>query len=201
MRFSLSQTDTIVSDTGLLPNKAYTYIAELTNGTTVVKTTDPLYVRTLDTTSSNFTFQTFTLGGATSSELYDVAIINDTLAYAVGQIYGYNSIGQIDQQPYGVAVWNGRQWSLRKVYAYTQQGYLENIRPITGVLIFSVTDIWLADGNVYHWNGQDSILTPYWISGYPGNSNPVLGPGQGVNKLWGTSAQNIYGGGGKWWPC
>lgn len=200
LTLKLPQTDTVVVDTGLLPNRAYTYAAELTNGTTIVKTTDPLYVRTLDTTSGSFTFQKFTLGGAASSMLNDVAIINDTLAYAVGLIYGYDSTGQVDQQPYSVAVWNGQQWNPRRVYAHSQQGYLENTQPITGVLAFSDTDIWLADGNAYHWNGQDSVLTPYWISGYPGNPNPVLGPNQGVNKLWGMSGKSLYGG-GKWRTC
>jgi len=36
-----------------------------------------------DTTNHEFTWQTFTLGDGGSSVLYDVAIINDTLAYAV----------------------------------------------------------------------------------------------------------------------
>ncbi|MGH2567306.1 MAG: hypothetical protein ACRDGA_03130 [Bacteroidota bacterium] len=37
-----------------------------------------------DTTSHNFAWQTFVLGDG-NSILYDVAIVNDTLAYAVGR--------------------------------------------------------------------------------------------------------------------
>ncbi|MBI3006249.1 MAG: hypothetical protein HYY49_12660, partial [Ignavibacteriales bacterium] len=40
-----------------------------------------------DTTSHNFTWTIDTVGDGNSSVLYDVAIINDTLAYAVGEIY------------------------------------------------------------------------------------------------------------------
>jgi hypothetical protein len=143
----------------------------------------------MDTTSHNFAWDSpVLLGGGSSSVLQDIQILSDTFAIAVGDVY----LGS-DPQSYGLAIWDGHQWSLRKVYAYTPEGYLENIRPITGIYAFSATDIWLADGNAFHWNGQDSILTAYWISGYPGNPNPVLGPNQGVNKFWGTSSQNLYG--------
>ena len=88
MTFTLSQTDTTVSDTGLLPYKTYTYTAHLTNGTTILKSTAPLHVQTLDTTSNSFSWTTYSLGnGGATSSLYDVAIINDTLAYAVGEIH------------------------------------------------------------------------------------------------------------------
>ena len=189
-----SGADTTVVDTTALPGRTYDYVCwEMVNGEPKEESSN-LQVRTMDTTSHNFTWQSFTFG-ETGSALEDVAIINDSLIYAVGEIYLKDSTGQVDQTPYGVAVWNGQQWSLRRVYAYSQQGFLENIRPITGICAFSATDIWLADGNAYHWDGRDSILTAYWISGYPGNPNPVLGPNQGVGKLWGTSDENIYAGG------
>lgn len=188
MMFALLQTDTTVSDTGLLPKKAYSYVAQLRSGTSLIKATTALHVETLDTTSNNFSWTTYTLGnGGSTSSLYDVAIVNDTLAYAVGEIDGSNG--------YGLAKWDGQQWTLHRVYAYTPEGYLQNIRPLRGVIAFSGSDVWLADGNVYHWNSIDSLLTPYWISGYPGNPAAVLGLNQGVGKLWGTSDENLYGGG------
>ncbi len=148
LTLNLRQTDTTMADTGLMPNKAYTYVAQLTSGATVVKSTDPLYVRTLDTTSNNFTFQTFTLGGAASSVLNDVAIINDTLAYAVGQIYGYDSTGQVDQQPYNLAVWNGISWQLLRVQFYTFCGQQSTgSYPANAVLALSDTEIWIGSSN------------------------------------------------------
>jgi len=53
----------------------------------------------LDTTSHNFTWTLQRLGGASGSVLYDVAIINDTLTYAVGEMYLNDSTGQIDLHP------------------------------------------------------------------------------------------------------
>ena len=46
-----------------------------------------LLLTTLDTTSHDFSWKTFTFGGGGGSVLNDVAIVNDTLAYAVGEIY------------------------------------------------------------------------------------------------------------------
>jgi hypothetical protein len=66
---------------------------------------------TADTTSHNYTWQLELLGnGAGSGVFYDVAIINDTLAYAVGELYMKDSLGQDDPHAYNVARWNGRQW-------------------------------------------------------------------------------------------
>ena len=48
-----------------------------------------------DTTSHNYAWQTFILGDGNSSVLYDAAIINDTLIYAVGEIYLKDSTGQL----------------------------------------------------------------------------------------------------------
>lgn len=148
-----------------------------------------------DTTSNDWTFTETMLGGASSSELLDVSIVTDTLAYAVGNIYVSDSTGHINPTSYGAAIWNGRSWSLRRVYARNQSGYQENIRPILGVAAYSRSEIWLSDGNAFVWNGNDSELTAYWIGGYPGNPSPLLGPGQYVARLWGTSDQNLYGAG------
>ncbi len=148
-----------------------------------------------DTTSNDWTFTETMLGGASGSNLYGVDILNDTLAYAVGDAYLYDSSGQIDPSSYGVATWNGEKWSLRRVYAENQSGYVENIRPIFGVTSFSPKDVWFSDGNAYLWNGRDSLLKPYWISGYPGNPSPVLGPNQGVGHFSGTSDRSLYGAG------
>jgi hypothetical protein len=57
-----------------------------------------------DTTSHNFTWTLQKLGGASGSVLYDVAIVNDTLAYAVGEMYLNDSVGQNDPQPYNLAI-------------------------------------------------------------------------------------------------
>ncbi len=94
-----------------------------------------------DTTSHNFTFQTFTFGGdAGSCDLNDVAIINDTLAYAVGSIYLNDSTtGQPDPQPYNFAVWDGKVWKIQKIpYYYQGQPFYG---PIYSLWAFNANDI------------------------------------------------------------
>ena len=81
----------------------------------------------MDTTSHNFTFQSWTFGTVGSSTLYDIAIINENNIWAVGEIMiadtsinGYTT--------YNAVHWNGGEWSLHKLYFYTIPGI-----PDTGV--------------------------------------------------------------------
>jgi len=141
-----------------------------------------LQVRTMDTTSNNWTFQTFTFGGGGgSSVLNDVAIINDTLAFAVGEIYLKDSTtGQPDPQPYNLAVWNGSDWKLQKIpYYYQGQPFYG---PIYSVFAFGAGNIWFGIGNMIHWDGQlfNSVELP----------PSVWGPHR-INKIWGAGS-NLY---------
>ena len=185
LSFNLRQTDTTVADTGLLPNRVYGYRADLTNGPAIAQSTGLLSARTLDTTSSNFTFQTFTFGGnAGSCDLKDVAIINDTLAYAVGAIYLNDSTtGQPDPQAYSIAKWDGRSWSLMKLF--DNSGLV--VAPIRGIFVVNSNDIWLAAGSVYNLDGMSPQATMSF------SRFTLSDPSATVEKLWGISASSLYG--------
>ncbi len=147
---------------------------------------------TQDTTSHNFAFTQYSLGGGEGSSYFqDVAIVNDTLAYAVGTIFAIDSTGQPDPQPYGVAVWNGTQWSLKRIFAIGPTGPASSFGP-HGLIAFSGNDLWLAAGGVFHWDGQSNDVTAYWINDFQGNPSPVLSSGQTAERLWGTSGQDLY---------
>lgn len=140
-----------------------------------------------DTTSNNFTWQKFTFGGeAGSSYLNDVAIVNDTTIWAVGSIFLKDSTGQPDPEAYSLAVWNGKGWKLKKIYD-TKNNLIPNIR---GILAFSSTNIWLADGAIHHWDGVSRNADESFdrISLIGGVENY-----QSVNKLFGINSNNIYG--------
>ena len=188
--FTLTTKDTTLYDSTLTPNKSYTYQALLSP---LGGQSNKVVATTLDTTSHNFSWQTFTFGdpGAGSSTLNDVAIINDTLAYAVGTIYLNDKNGNPDPQPYCLAKWNGKTWSLKKLY-YKDKDYQGNeftsvLSNIRGVFAFNNADIWLAAGSVFHWNGTDSITEFSYHTLTPSGLLP------GINKLWGTSSSNLYG--------
>lgn len=84
----LTTVDTILYVDSLLPNQTYNFHTTIHSyNHTGNVTSDPLTVTTMDTTSHNFNFQTWTFGGqAGSCTLYDVAIINENNIWAVGEI-------------------------------------------------------------------------------------------------------------------
>ncbi len=163
---TMVSTDSLFVDEGLLPNKAYAYT--LSNGSWKVTA----LATTMDTTSHNWSWEIDTLGIAYSM-LYDVAIINDTLAYAVGQIYVKDSTGQFDPQPYNLAIWNGQSWKLQKLFA---NGFPPAINSVFAVSAF---DVWFSPW--FHWDGRNFQEIP---------SDPIFF-GIGINKIWGDS-NGIY---------
>jgi hypothetical protein len=135
-----------------------------------------------ETTSHSFVWEKIdTVGGASSSSWNDVTVINDSLAYAVGEVYLYDSLGNVDPQPYNLAKWDGTKWSLQKVpYIYQGQPFYS---PIQSVFGFNPNDIWACGNGVRHWNGSRFNEVPIPTS--------VWGP-YGMNKIWGTSSTDIY---------
>jgi hypothetical protein len=199
---ALVSSDTSITDTGLLENTAYTYRASLqANGTTTSYSNETV-ARTLTPTSHDFTWQTFVLGDGNSSMLYGVTIINDTLAYAVGDFYLNDSTGHIDTDLYNFATWNGRSWNVQRLYYnYHGQGFLS---PIQTIFSIDDRDIWLGGNGLRHWDGQrfsevelpQSVWGPYNIYGIWGTHGSIYVVGDGgsiatfSNNIW----QRIEGG-------
>ncbi|MBL0177150.1 MAG: hypothetical protein IPP94_18205 [Ignavibacteria bacterium] len=170
--------DTLLTDAGLEPSHTYTYSAVRIVDTTVKEKSNDLRVTTEAPTSSAFQWRIDSLGGATSSTLYDVAIIrtDPSLIYAVGDLYLPG-----ESKRYNLAVWDGSGWSLERIpYRYEGRDFYS---PITTVIAFGANDIWFAGNGVLRWDGSQYIPMPlpsdvwgaYWI-----------------NKIWGTSSSNIY---------
>ncbi len=137
------------------------------------------------TTSHDFQFQVFTLGDG-ASMLQDVAIINDTLAYAVGVIYVKDSTGQYILPPYNLAKWNGKNWDLMRVAVkYPPDGTTSIVHELRGVIAFSEKDVLVSVGTaVMKWDGQSwDILGGVWSPG-------------SADRMWGRSRKDLYGVGG-----
>lgn len=142
-----------------------------------------------DTTQQEFTLETHVLG-ITGSLFADVAIVNDTLAYAVGEIYVMDSLGNIDHPPYGMAIWNGKNWRLKRLNGVFQGRIVSLI--MRGVFSLSADMLWFSGGDVYFWNGKSEFVTVHPIARGGINENPVLGPGEYIDKIWGTSNSNLF---------
>ena len=103
-----------------------------------------------DTTSNNWTFTETMLGGASGSNLYDVAIVNDTDAWAVGEIYSDSSV-QFGYPPDVIAEWNGTTWHPSPLN-YVYEGQSHPISSLTGIRIDG-GQFWLAGGSIFTWDG------------------------------------------------
>jgi len=135
-----------------------------------------------DTTSHEFTWQTFTFGDGASSVLYDVAIINDTLAYAVGEIYKLDSTGNWDPNAYNLARWNGQHWELKRIYTYSTCNAVD-YAPLRAIWVFSDSSILVTSGgSLGRYNGRINT---------PDCSIRPLVTGS-INKIWASSENGVY---------
>ena len=150
LTLQLRTSDSLIIDEGLAPRHTYTYKAVRLQDTTAVDVSVPVQVTTMDTTSHDWVFdQPVLLGQAGSSVLYDCQIINDTLAFAVGEMYLRDSTGHLDPILYNLAVWNGREWHLQRII---YQGSPPVIRSVFAV---SERDVWFDTW--CNWNGQQYL--------------------------------------------
>jgi hypothetical protein len=153
---NLNRSDTTVYIDSLLPNKTYN-IQAIIPSTNQFQTTssNKLTVQTLDTTSNNFTWQTYTFGAsnAGSSTLYDVAVIDANNIWAVGEIYMDDSTGRADPTPYNAVHWDGNNWELKRIKTNACGGVV--YPPIISIFAFSADDILFAhiDGSISYYNG------------------------------------------------
>lgn len=137
----------------------------------------------IDTTSHNFTWQNILLGDAgANSDIKDVAVINDSLVYIVGEIHLQDSSGQVDPNPFNLGRWNGTRWDILRIQFYTICGQSRlTPYPTSSVFGFGPTDLWVAmDGSqVAHWNGAVQTGTTCGLTFV-------------INDLWGTSPSSVY---------
>ncbi len=174
---NLTSEDTVLYVDSLLPNHTYKYQPVIQS---TGQSGNLLSVTTMDTTSHNFSFQTWTFGGqAGTCTLYDVAIIDENNIWAVGEIYLLDTLGQPDPDRYNLAVWNGNNWEIKRVpYYYQGQPFYH---PIRSVFAFGANDIWFCGNGLIHWDGNQY--------------NPVAVPNWGpywMNEIWGTSDNDLY---------
>ena len=137
-----------------------------------------------DTTSNNFTFQTFTFGAsnAGSSYLQDVAVVSDSDIWCVGAVYLDSADGKPDPFPYNAVHWDGKRWNLLKITIQTKYGLVT--MPLEGIFAFSSNDIWIVAGDPIHGDGKSWV--DYDIRTITGDQSVD------VSKAWGTNSSSMY---------
>lgn len=172
--------DTLLYVDSLLPKQTYKFKASLPDEGR--QSSNEISVTTMDTTSHNFTWQTWTFGEHSSSVLYDVAIINENNIWAVGEIYMKDSLGNIDHNAYNAVHWDGSEWQLKRIKTYSSCDPVDysSIRSITA--FDSNNIIFMTGGSIIKYDG-----TNYKIDC---TIRPLI-TGQ-LNKLWGSSSSDLY---------
>jgi hypothetical protein len=166
---------TIIADTNLRAGLALSYQAFRLEDEVIVDTTKIVTVRTLGVTGQDFTFDRSFHGEGFFSIFYDVAVLSDTLIYAVGEI-PRDTTSEV--WPWNIAKWNGQSWE----YSTTRDsGY--SYGELFSIHAFAPDDIWVASGTPEHWDGS---RWTFWGStrGYVGGFR-ILG-------LWGKDSRSMY---------
>ena len=175
----LQTVDTLLYIDSLLPNQTYKFQAVIQS---INHSSNEITVTTLDTTSHNFTWQTWTFGEHSNSVLYDVAIINENCIWAVGEIYLNDSLGNPDHNAYNAVHWDGTTWELKRI------NMLSSCNPITypplrAIWAFSENNIVVTSGGSIGWFDGINNLTDCSI-------RPLLTGS--LNKIWGSSSSALY---------
>ncbi len=187
---SLTSADTILYIDSLLPNKTYTL-------SSIVQSNNPpageagqsikvsVPVSTMDTTSHNFTWQTWTFGGeAGSCTLYDCAIISPDNIWCVGEIYLLDSLGQPDPIPYNAVHWDGNEWETIRIYFPTVCGNTDSISyPATTIFKFNDNQIWVSTGDKMAIIQDGLQIKKFCL---PSAASMT------IYNLWGTSNSDFY---------
>jgi hypothetical protein len=174
----LNTKDSLLYIDSLLPNQIYQY--QVSSIQQQVSSNE-LNVTTLDTTSHDFTFETWTFGTIGSSTLYDVVIINENNIWAVGEMYVADT-SQNGYTMYNAVHWDGIQWELKRIYYYGSCSAVE-YPPLKAIWAFSDTNIIVTNGGSIGWfNGTTVNLDCRMNSLLTG----------AINKIWGSSSSDLY---------
>ncbi len=168
---TLTSEDSLLYLDGLWPNTSYQFQVSLYDGPKLMAQSATVTATTMDTTSHNFSWQTYEFGGqgSSSSSFYDVAIIDEDDIWAVGEINTTNG-------KYNAAHWDGEKWELKKI---ANDSYPRRV-----VYAFGKNDVWF-DGSI-KWDG-----TRYSVHM---KNFPLLPNGDGwyKNAMWGVSSEDFY---------
>jgi hypothetical protein len=185
--FLLNTQDSLLYIDSLLPNQTYNFqlscIWNPVSGNQQQVSSIKQQVTTMDTTSHNFTFQSWTFGTIGSSTLYDVAIIDENNIWAVGEIQiADTSIN--GYTVYNAVHWDGSDWELFRIPNYDYPNTLV-YGALQTIFAFSANDIWFCSySNLVHYDGSTFSSKAQFMTSINFNGQ--------VLKMWGSDKNNIY---------
>ncbi|MBN8707452.1 MAG: hypothetical protein J0L62_16390 [Bacteroidetes bacterium] len=176
--FLLHRADTSLKDSLLSPSTSYNWQAKLRKTASSFLTSNTVTARTIDTTSHTFTWKLDTLGAA-GSVLFDVAIVNDTCVWVVGDIKS-QPYSPVDR--YNAAMWNGKAW---KKFRFLLEGFngFESVHDLR-------TIFYTADGKIAVASGGSFSI--HQLDGKRQFTKYLLASIGSSTKIWGTTSSNLF---------
>ncbi len=175
---NLTDYNILLYDTTLAPVHTYNYQAVLFRNDHSSLFSNEVSVTTMDTTSHDFAWTSFTIESPFGSGLlFDVAIIDENDIWAVGMIAADSVQPWV---PYNAVHWDGIEWELKRIPTNSIIGL--GYYPINSVFSFNSSNIWMFSnaGSYCYWDGYT------WESEY------VTERQGGINEIWGLISDNIY---------
>ena len=105
------------------------------------------------------------------SDLFDAAIINDSVTWVVGAIY-------LNGEFYNAASWDGENWEMHQIAGSNSE--------FRGIFAFSEEDIWMTPAIPIHFEDGEWVVYNLWQMGILGQED---GP---LTKIWGVSPSDVY---------
>jgi hypothetical protein len=134
--------------------------------------------------SHSVQWQGFSIGSFSPSVLRDVAIVNDSTFWVVGEFYLADSLGDQDLIGYNAALCVGTSYRPYRIQ-FTDIGGAKLPSPISSVIAFGDKSVWFASyGGLVEWNGAEFNERAVFATSLPFDGQ--------VQELWGTSSTNIY---------
>jgi hypothetical protein len=180
---NLTGNDTIIYTDSLQPNQAYKFqsVIQPTNQSMEVKSNE-LLVTTLTPTSQSYTWQAYSWGMHSSSEIKDIAIIDESNIWCVGEIYMNDSLGNPEPSCYNAVHWDGNNWELKRIYTYSSCNPVD-YAPLKAIWAFSENNIAVTSGGSIGWFDGNTNRADCGIRSILTGS---------INKLWGSSSNDLY---------
>ncbi len=177
---NLNVSDTIIYIDSLKSRQSYKYKYVLTvAGRNYSSNT--VTVNTMDTTSHNFTWYTWTYSGDATCAMYDAFMYDEDNIFTVGYLTRVDPSGTF-QHYYPILKWNGIDWDLIEIFTPNLV-----ITKLSGIWVFNPSHIYLAGSRIYKWDGSSSTAPVVYET--PWQTDPEAS----IYDLWGNSDSLIYG--------
>lgn len=192
LNLRLTKNDTVITDTLVTPKNNYTYQAFAgSDKSRLISASTP------DSTSHNFKWEMKLLGDF-DGVLYDAAIINDTLAYAVGAVYKKDSLGRWDNHAYNAVKWDGKNFTPFRIKF---EGDYVSVQypPLMAICAFSPNNIIVSDGGMTaNFDGEKAITDFRINSLLSGNINRIFGKSPNDLYVIGNKGSIVHFSNGNW---